>query len=373
MTSSVAAEITPEQPVSLFRKRTSKAKSSLRKRPATPPPAENGSDSSSGDYSSSEDDSGRRIKRRKKQVGTVTASSGAGGAANATSADSLEATKYAADRSKTLDLSNDATKHSNWYEEDPTLKAKNLLGSTRALPSTSTSNPSSTLTTTTTHPSNPTYKGAASYRTFIPPRNDSTAPSRGPVGPVKAPTNIRTITVTDFAPDVCKDYKQTGFCGFGDSCKFLHAREDYKQGWELDRDWEIGTKGSKKPPKGRTVASANRHPTDNDADADETRSEDDEALLATIPFACILCKKPYKNPIVTKCGHYFCEACALARFRKTPSCAACGAGTGGVFNGAKGLRKLLERKRERARRRREAGEGSEGEESDELENGEDGE
>lgn len=59
------------------------------------------------------------------------------------------------------------------------------------------------------------------------------------------------------------------------------------------------------------------------------------------------------NPIVTKCGHYFCEACVLQRYRKSPSCAACGAGTGGVFNGAKNLRKILDRKRARAKRRRE--------------------
>ena len=84
-------------------------------------------------------------------------------------------------------------------------------------------------------------------------------------------------------------------------------------------------------------------------------------MLEGIPFACILCKQPYKNPIVTKCGHYFCEACALQKYRKSPSCAACGAGTGGVFNGAKNLKKLLGRKRERARKRREKA----------LENGED--
>jgi len=149
--------------------------------------------------------------------------------------------------------------------------------------------------------------------------------------------------VTDFAPDVCKDYKQTGFCGFGDNCKFLHAREDYKQGWQLDRDWEINTKGKKLT--GKTVASANRDQTQED--------EDDEALLESIPFACIICKKPYTNPIITKCGHYFCEACALKRYRKDPSCAACGTGTGGVFNVAKKLNRLLDRKREREKQKRE--------------------
>ena len=128
----------------------------------------------------------------------------------------------------------------------------------------------------------------------------------------------------------------------GDSCKFLHAREDYKQGWELDKDWETAGKG-KKPG----VKKVTKNP---DADDDDS---DDDAALEGIPFACIICKEPYTNPIITKCGHYFCEKCALQRYKRNPSCAACGAGTGGVFNGAKGLKRLLEKKRERAKRRRE--------------------
>ena len=168
-------------------------------------------------------------------------------------------------------------------------------------------------------------------------------------GPQKSSTNVRTITTTDFAPDVCKDYKQTGFCGFGDSCKFLHAREDYKQGWQLDRDWEINTKG--KQQAGKTFSSADRKRNGNAAAG--TEEEDEDKMLESIPFACIICKSSYKNPIVTKCGHYFCESCALKRYRKDPSCAACGAGTGGVFNVAKKLNKLLERKREREEEKKE--------------------
>lgn len=39
-------------------------------------------------------------------------------------------------------------------------------------------------------------------------------------GPIKGgPNNIKTITVVDYQPDVCKDYKETGYCGFGDTCK----------------------------------------------------------------------------------------------------------------------------------------------------------
>ena len=42
----------------------------------------------------------------------------------------------------------------------------------------------------------------------------------------------------DYTPDVCKDFKDTGFCGYGDACKFLHDRSDYKSGWQLDKMWE---------------------------------------------------------------------------------------------------------------------------------------
>lgn len=66
---------------------------------------------------------------------------------------------------------------------------------------------------------------------------------------------------------------------------------------------------------------------------------------------------------MTKCGHYFCEKCALSRYRKNPSCAICGAGTNGIFNAAKGLQKKLDRKRERlkAKKEEEDGEGSDDE------------
>lgn len=304
-----------------FKKRSGKAKSRFRKRAATPPPA---SDSGS-DFVSSDDDEGHRIKRRRKNVG-VTASSASAARHEATGDTSLNLIP------SITSTSDDAIKSSNWYDEDKAgdLTAKNLLGTTRGRVDAGPE-------------PDGTYKGTANYQTFIQKNPDR--PSKQ-VGPVKAATNVRTITITDFAPDVCKDYKQTGFCGFGDNCKYLHAREDYKHGWELDRDWEIGTKGKK--VVGKTVASANRS-----AQAGDNDDEEDDALLESIPFACIICKKPYTNPIVTKCGHYFCEACALQRYRKNPSCAACGAGTGGVFNVAKKLSRLLEKKRERAQKRRE--------------------
>ncbi|KAI1272484.1 hypothetical protein F5Y07DRAFT_379643 [Xylaria sp. FL0933] len=321
------AAAAPIAPVAIFKKRGAKGKANIRKRPATPPPANDSDDDDSG-FTSSEDEAGQRVKRQKKNTAVVTASS-----KNNTSAAPNEhaAVVFEADRSVPITSTNDATKQTNWYDEDA-----NLLGKTRALPKPSSASGENA--------ADGTYRGLANQTTFI--QRNPNAPDRK-VGPIKAATNIRTVTTTDFAPDVCKDYKQTGFCGFGDNCKFLHSREDYKQGWQLDKEWENVTKG-KKNIRGKVVASANRDAKDGDTD------DADDALLEKIPFACIICKGPYKEPIVTRCGHYFCLPCALQRYRKDPSCAACGSGTNGVFNTAKTLNRLLEKKKARQERKRQA-------------------
>lgn len=338
-----------------FKKRSSKAKANFRRRPASPPPppppavaatgltaatAAAASDSDS-DFTSSDDDQGRRIKRRRKNA-VVTASSAANKLHHKLDQDAPE---YAAAAS--LVKSNDATKQTNWYDEaqdTDDLSAKNLLGNTR---------PKAGGSSTVSPSMDGTYRGTTNYQSFIQKNPDSAGKQ---FGPMKAATNIRTVTFTDMAPDVCKDYKKTGFCGFGDSCKFAHMREDYKHGWQLDRDWEVETKGKK--VNGRTISSLEKRgqssnkKTSADDNNNNNDDDEDEEMLEKIPFACIICEKSYQNPIVTKCGHYFCESCALQRYRKNPSCAACGAGTGGVFNTAKKLNRLLEKKRERAQRRK---------------------
>ncbi|KAH0604779.1 uncharacterized protein H6S33_006447 [Morchella sextelata] len=298
----------PDAPVPFF-KRAPKSKS-IRKRPATPP-----SDDSS-DYSSS--DETKPIKKRRnlnQKSNAVTTTSVS--KPSSTSTDSAPVARtYAPDASRTLTSANDATA-TNWHNE--------ITGYT--------SPPRKPLDSSTSAVSDEppvadgTYKGASSYGNFIKKSKD--APART-VGPMKAPSNIRSITVTDYAPDVCKDYKQTGFCGFGDTCKFLHAREDYAQGWKLDRDWEIQQKSGGKAKK-----------------QEDAEDDDEWKELKDIPFACVICKKDYKEPIVTKCSHYFCESCAIGRYRKNPGCAICGKRTDGVFNVAKGLRKKLQRKKER--------------------------
>jgi RING finger protein 113A len=181
--------VTAEMPQIAFKKRTNKLKPTIRKRAATPPPA---SDSDS-DFTSSEDEEGRQIKRRRKNFG-VTASSTTQGTPRVD-----PEPEKAAHAVPIPHNSDDATKASNWYDENANdeLSSKNLLGTTRSRP---------------TEPLMPdgTYKGVANYQSFIQKNPDALSRQ---VGPVKSSTNVRTITVTDFAPDVCKDYKQTGFCG----------------------------------------------------------------------------------------------------------------------------------------------------------------
>ncbi|KAL7653760.1 hypothetical protein M752DRAFT_276478 [Aspergillus phoenicis ATCC 13157] len=329
-----AAAADPQPPVVTFKKRGAKASQNIRKRPAPPPVSQ---DNDSSDFSSSEDESGHRIKRRKnKGAGVVSASS-----ATTKPVDREPAATATGDGKVQLADTNDATKHVDWFDED----SKDARSSKPQSASNEPQMPDGT------------YRGLANQTSFI--KKNPNAPNRS-FGPIKAATNIRTITVTDYSPDVCKDYKQTGFCGFGDNCKFLHDRSDYKQGWELDREWETVTKG--KQLKGTVVASADRTTTEN-------KDDDEEAMLEDIPFACFICKGPYREPIVTKCGHYFCEQCALQRYRKDPSCAACGSATNGLFSSAKRLKKLLERKRELAAKRRqeaiEAGEEVSDEEDEE--------
>jgi len=133
-------------------------------------------------------------------------------------------------------------------------------------------------------------------------------------GPVRAPDNIRSTVRWDYQPDICKDYKETGFCGFGDSCKFLHDRSDYKAGWQLELD-----------PQGE------------EEDDDKYKIDDDDDL----PFKCFICRESFKNPVVTKCKHYFCESCAIEHYKKSTRCFVCGMQTNGVFNIAKEIVKRL--------------------------------
>lgn len=169
-------------------------------------------------------------------------------------------------------------------------------------------------------------------------RAGNTAGQKGlRAGPQRSVAHLRVNARFDYQPDICKDYKETGYCGYGDSCKFLHDRGDYKAGWQLDKDWDEEQKRKEKE--------AAKYAIDGPPPEEEEEPDDD------LPFACLICRQDFKDPIQTKCGHYFCQSCAVAHHRKSPKCYACNAPTMGIFSIAKGLlEKVAERKKRIAER-----------------------
>jgi RING finger protein 113A len=148
-------------------------------------------------------------------------------------------------------------------------------------------------------------------------RQASSAEVTGALGPNRAMANLRTTSRFDFQMDVCKDFKETGYCGFGDSCKFLHDRSDYKTGWELEREWN---KQQRKQEIER-IEATRKNP-------DEKQQPTDEKEF------CTACKNIWADcsspSCVTSCGHYFCEQCFLST--SVVTCVSCRKPTHGIFN-----------------------------------------
>ena len=132
-------------------------------------------------------------------------------------------------------------------------------------------------------------------------------------GPTLSSANIRASSRFDYQMDICKDYKETGYCGFGDSCIFLHDRSDYKTGWELEREWEAQQKNALKRNSNHTT---------------ETNPEVDQSTI------CAFCKREWNEcetpGCTTTCKHYFCEKCFLSN--ASVRCTVCGKPTQGIFN-----------------------------------------
>ena len=182
-----------------------------------------------------------------------------------------------------------------------------------------------------------TYKGLLGYNDyksgFRQEQNTSNMRKTGAFGPLRASTAIRANFRLDYQPDICKDYKETGYCGYGDSCKFLHDRVDYKSGWQLEKEWEQKEKLRKEQAAAEAML----------GEKGDAKEEEDDGL----PFACHICRLPFKSPVVTRCKHYFCEHCALKEHAKTGKCAICKQATNGTFNIAHALKAKMRRIDER--------------------------
>eukprot|EP00531_Pseudo-nitzschia_arenysensis_P002390 CAMPEP_0116131232 /NCGR_PEP_ID=MMETSP0329-20121206/8898_1 /TAXON_ID=697910 /ORGANISM="Pseudo-nitzschia arenysensis, Strain B593" /LENGTH=300 /DNA_ID=CAMNT_0003625653 /DNA_START=15 /DNA_END=916 /DNA_ORIENTATION=- len=167
-------------------------------------------------------------------------------------------------------------------------------------------------------------------------------------GPIRAPTNIRTTCRFDYQPDVCKDYKDTGFCGFGDTCIYLHDRGDTMSGWQLEKAWEEKQKSKRKQQEEQMERFLNGETEDSNK-----KNKKDLAALSDdgLPFACFLSREAFEDPIVTTCGHYFSQQKLLDYFALNDGdqrCPICKKNTHGVMNQPTKLiakkRKMLGRK-----------------------------
>lgn len=195
------------------------------------------------------------------------------------------------------------------------------------------------------------YRGMGAYKSYITKDMAQVGANKftGTQGPVRAPTFLRSICRFDYQPDICKDYKETGYCGYGDSCKFLHDRGDYKSGWQMEKEWDVQQLKKKKKLEDAIATFGDdsevldagvsgKTKTNNDDEVDYSIPDDDSADL---PFACFICRGDFADPVVTVCGHYFCGSCAIEHHKHDSKCNVCQKQTFGVFNKATKLIKKL--------------------------------
>ena len=160
-------------------------------------------------------------------------------------------------------------------------------------------------------------------------------------GPLKAPTFVRTTSRFDYQPDICKDYKDTGFCGFGDTCIYLHDRGDTLTGWQLEEEYakkkklEQDAKEREMDVFCRIIEGGDKRTAEDDGASGETGTSSLDAL----PFACHICRQSFTDPVVTTCNHYFCQKCIMEHVKtsrsyndKSSACPICQKDTYGVFN-----------------------------------------
>lgn len=150
-------------------------------------------------------------------------------------------------------------------------------------------------------------------------------------GPIRAAQHVRVTTRFDYQPDICKDYKDTGFCGFGDTCIYLHDRGDTMSGWQLEQQWEEEQKLKKDKQEKELQDFVDEHAGSGGGNG-KPQAEKPVVAEDGLPFACYLCREPFKDPVVSNCMHYFCQDCIMQHVRTSESCPICNKDMHGVFN-----------------------------------------
>merc|ERR1712113_286856 len=133
------------------------------------------------------------------------------------------------------------------------------------------------------------YRGLGGYKQYAERSEGALSASKysGLLGPNRSMTNVRsTMRVEYWAAcsgtdgGICKDYKESGYCGFGDSCKYLHDRSDYKSGHIIEKEWEEKQKKieekKRKQWEKRMLKKAEGGEDDADDDSDSSENEDSD-------------------------------------------------------------------------------------------------
>lgn len=174
------------------------------------------------------------------------------------------------------------------------------------------------------------YRGEHGYMSYFDQTEETLKHKAftGTLGPIRAPTFIRSTTRVDYNPELCKPFFETGYCGFGDSCIFIHDRSDYKPGWQLDQEFEAAQKKKQRKMAGESVS--------DDEENYEIASQNSQGDMDEdgLPLTCRICDSIFRCPIVTSCNHYFCEKCALDHYSRDSNCFICSKATNGIFNEA---------------------------------------
>jgi RING finger protein 113A len=125
-------------------------------------------------------------------------------------------------------------------------------------------------------------------------------------GPIRAAQHVRVTARFDYQPDICKDYKDTGFCGFGDTCIYLHDRGDTMSGWQLEQQWEEEQKLKKNKQEKELQDYVDRHAGSSGGNG-KPQAEKPFVAEDGLPFACFLCREHFKEPVISSCSHNFCQ------------------------------------------------------------------
>jgi RING finger protein 113A len=166
------------------------------------------------------------------------------------------------------------------------------------------------------------YRGQKAYAQYA-EKSDSTIRASkftGSLGPVKAPSHLKATCRFDYSYGLCKDWRISGYCGYGDSCIFVHDRSEFKTGWELEKEWE------KEQEEKRKKALENKERVEKEENAEVDEGKEMEK-------GCEKCGGV--KEVFTLCKHEFCFKCSMELFLRSPKCYVCGKDTKGIFNEVK--------------------------------------